>query len=123
MDAETRIGIRELWGIAWIAAHFTGILPSWVGSGTVRKHVPPGHDRWALPNPTIEDLYVVHATPTEPFFIMPPDIVVEMKKRTIAIDIGSAMDGVYSVGIGTAILYTATEGILLYWAAKEPYVV
>ena len=59
----------------------------------------------------------------EPYDEAHPNITVEMTKDRFEIKIGSRLDGFYSVGLGTAILYTATEGVLLYWVAKEPYVV
>ena len=84
--------------------------------------MPPGRENWALPSPRALDLIAVRDIP-EPFSEPTPKIVVEMTRLRFSIEIGSAMDGLYSVGLGSAILYTATEGILLYWVAKEPYVV
>ena len=120
MDTETLLGIKELWGISWVAAHLQGSLPSWITSETIRKRVSPSYDKWSLPNPANEELFVAR-DPTEPFFVMQPDIVVEVEMRTIAINIGSAMDGIYRVGLGAVIQYTATEGILLYWVDRSDY--
>ena len=122
MDPQVHLGIKGLWGIPCVAAYLQGILPSWVTSRTIRKRVPPGRENWALPSPRALDLIAVRDLP-EPFSKATPDIIVEMTKHRFRIEIGSAMDGLYSVGLGTAIMYTATEGILLYWVEKEPYVV
>lgn len=123
MDPQVYLGIKELWGIAWMAAYLKNVLPNWVSSRTIRKRVPPGHDKWALPSPRLyEDFYMARDLP-EPYDEAHPNIMVEITKYRFQINIGSAMDGFYGVGLGSAILYTATEGVLLYWVAKEPYVV
>ena len=125
IDPQVQLGIKELWSVAWVAAYLKNRLPDFVDSWTHRQEVPPGRDRWEIPILTPEsELANWKAIETG---IIPPSspsstIIIRLESFRLAIELGSLMDGVYSIGLGPVVI-TQGFSIVYYWVVKEPYVV
>jgi hypothetical protein len=123
MDPQVHLGIKELWGIAWVAAYLKNRLPRWVRYWTPRRPVPPGRDIWDIEIPDgkwgkchWEVLENGVASVSSQSSI----VTAHFEKFRIAIEIGSLMDGTYSIGLGPTVIRDRVFGIVFYWVAKEP---
>lgn len=59
----------------------------------------------------------------EPYMSPYHTVTAHLESFRLSIQIGSLMDGVYSVGLGPTVIRRNIFGVVLYWVAKEPYVV
>jgi hypothetical protein len=126
MDPQVHLRIKELLGIAWVAAYMKNRLPRWVRPWTPMQAVTPGQVLWDIP--ILDDKWErlnweILETGVVPVSSPSSMIRVRLEEFRIAIELGSLMDGVYSIGLGPVVIRDRVFGIVYYWVAKEPYVV
>lgn len=117
MDAETLLGIKELWGIAATAAYLQSFMPAWFGQWVATQVVMPFTRHWEIFVDYPEPEFSEHTDYIPPF----TDILtmtVELEMRRVLINIGSEMDGVHSIGFGGYRVKRLPAGAVLYWVYK-----
>ena len=117
MDAETHLGIKELWGIAATAAYLQSFMPAWFGPWVITQTVLPFTRHWKVfvgsPEPDFS-LTTDYVPPHSDI----PTMTVELEMRRVLINIGSELDGVHSIGYGGYRVKHLPTGSILYWVYK-----